>query len=132
MEKVPGVALAERWESMSTLDRYEVIDQVVQMEKELESLVFPAYGSIFLRDRSPDGFRSCPLPSDLDPAGLFCVGPACHRSAGILDPSKLRVDDKPCQFSSSINNSLYFLRISLFSGCWLTLLQGCLWVTLRS
>ncbi|KAK2763292.1 hypothetical protein FQN54_009928 [Arachnomyces sp. PD_36] len=80
MEKIPGIALAERWEAMSTLDRYKVIDRIIGMEKELEELKFPAYGSLFLRDSIPQKDRYYPLSPDLDPTGLFCVGPSCDRS----------------------------------------------------
>ncbi|RHZ50892.1 hypothetical protein CDV55_101187 [Aspergillus turcosus] len=80
MEKIPGVALAERWETMKTLERYKVIDQIVEMEKELASLQFPAYGSLFLRESVPSEYRHYALPPALDSAKLFCVGPSCDRS----------------------------------------------------
>ncbi|EGE07154.1 phosphotransferase enzyme family protein [Trichophyton equinum CBS 127.97] len=44
MEKICGVALAEKWESMNSLQRYEIINQIVKMEKEFRSLKLPAYG----------------------------------------------------------------------------------------
>ncbi|PLB47775.1 hypothetical protein P170DRAFT_447674 [Aspergillus steynii IBT 23096] len=80
MEKVRGVALAERWETMNTLQRYKVIDGIVEMEKELEGMKLPAYGSLFLRDFLPSEYNHYPLPSDLDPTGLFCIGPSCSRA----------------------------------------------------
>ncbi|PLN83759.1 phosphotransferase family protein [Aspergillus taichungensis] len=79
MEKIRGIALAERWETMNTLDRYKIIDQVIEMEKVLESLKFPAYGGLYLRESAPQGYHHYPLPRDLDPAELFCVGPFCDR-----------------------------------------------------
>ncbi|OJD23727.1 hypothetical protein ACJ73_04913 [Blastomyces percursus] len=79
MEKIRGIALAERWETMNTLDRYKIIDQVIEMEKELESMKFPAYGCLFLRESAPQRYQHYPLPRDLDPAELFCVGPFCDR-----------------------------------------------------
>jgi hypothetical protein len=39
MEKVSGVPLVEKWDTMSTLDRYKVIDQVVQLENDLSNMV---------------------------------------------------------------------------------------------
>jgi hypothetical protein len=80
MEKVRGVALAERWETMNALERYKIIDQIVEMEKKLGCLEFPAYGSLFIRDSMPSGYRHYPLPEDLDPDGLYCVGPSCNRA----------------------------------------------------
>jgi hypothetical protein len=80
MEKICGVALAETWATMNTLERYKIIDQVVQVEKELANIVFPAYGSLFLRESLPATIRQHPLPSELDPEGLFCIGPSCNRT----------------------------------------------------
>lgn len=64
MEEIPGVALAERW---------KVIDQVIETEKELANLKFPAYGSLFLHDSLPDRFQR-------HPDGLFCIGPSFNRA----------------------------------------------------
>ncbi|KAJ5542923.1 hypothetical protein N7535_005345 [Penicillium sp. DV-2018c] len=80
MEKIRGVALSETWEAMNTLERYKIIDQVVQIEKELGNISFPAYGSLFLRDSLPATYRQYPLPPELDPEGLFCIGPSCKRT----------------------------------------------------
>lgn len=80
MEKTRGIALAERWGTMNTLERYKVIDGIVKMETELESLKLPAYGSLFLRDSLPSDYSRHTLPSDLDPTGAFCVGPSCNRA----------------------------------------------------
>jgi hypothetical protein len=77
MEKVRGIALAKRWGTMNALERYKVIDGIVKMETELESLKLPAYGSLFLRGSLPSEYSRYTLPSDLDPTGVFCVGPSC-------------------------------------------------------
>jgi hypothetical protein len=52
MEKVRGIALAERWGTMNALERYKVIDGTMKTDTELESLKLPAYGSLFLRNSS--------------------------------------------------------------------------------
>ncbi|OGM47467.1 hypothetical protein ABOM_002621 [Aspergillus bombycis] len=83
MEKFPGVALGRKWDGMNMPERYEIISQIIRMETELRKMVLPAYGSLYLRDslRSlPRDFQYHPLPADLDPDGLFCVGPSCHRN----------------------------------------------------
>ncbi|RAL17480.1 uncharacterized protein BO97DRAFT_447899 [Aspergillus homomorphus CBS 101889] len=61
-------------------ERYKLIDRILQMEKELESCRFPAYGSLFLRDSLLSGYRHYSLFSDLDPTGMFCIGPSCNRA----------------------------------------------------
>lgn len=50
MERVKGTALADVWGSMNALERYKIIEQIVQMEKQLECLKLPAYGNLFLRE----------------------------------------------------------------------------------
>ncbi|EFE37825.1 hypothetical protein TRV_07482 [Trichophyton verrucosum HKI 0517] len=93
MEKICGVALAEKWESMNSLQRYEIINQIVKMETEFRSLKLPAYGRLFLRDSLPPEYHRYPLPSDLDSDGLFCIGPS---------NSRLLCHNKPTEVSKSI------------------------------
>ncbi|KAJ0425255.1 phosphotransferase family protein [Aspergillus carlsbadensis] len=80
MEKIRGVPLVEKWDAMSTLDRYKVIDQVVQLENELTGVVLPAYGGLHLRESIPATVRRYPLPAELDPERRFCIGPSCRRT----------------------------------------------------
>jgi hypothetical protein len=100
MEKIAGVPLAERWETMKILERYKAIDRIVEMEKELGSLQFPAYGSLFLRESVPSEYHRYTLPPALDPAELFCVGPSCDRSMWhryFANESKAAQDVGPCE-----------------------------------
>ncbi|GAB1215668.1 hypothetical protein ATERTT37_004860 [Aspergillus terreus] len=61
---------------MNILERYKLIDQIVDIEKKLAGLTFPAYGSLYLRDSMLlDGTGQHALPADLDPDGLFYAGP---------------------------------------------------------
>ncbi|PWY89845.1 phosphotransferase family protein [Aspergillus heteromorphus CBS 117.55] len=80
MERIRGIALSERWDAMNTLDRYKIIDQIIKMEKELEGLKFPAYGSLYMRASTVHRTNRYLLPSDLDPEGLFYIGPLCSRA----------------------------------------------------
>lgn len=84
MEKFPGVALTEVWDGLSFLERYNIIERIVAMEKELANLEFPAYGALYLKDSIPAGLKQFPLPSTRESAELFCVGP--------------NMDAGPCQF----------------------------------
>lgn len=49
MEKMPGIALSTKWAETQLADRYKIIQQVVEMEKELVRFKFSAYGSLFMR-----------------------------------------------------------------------------------
>lgn len=79
MENMRGIAMSTKWAEMQLADRYKIIKQVFEMEKELVRFKFSAYGSLYMRDCVPHGYRHCPLPPDLDPAG-FCIGPSCSVS----------------------------------------------------
>ncbi|KAJ5975041.1 hypothetical protein N7481_008748 [Penicillium waksmanii] len=75
MEKMKGVPLTQKWGSMSSLDQMKIIDQVVEMEKELANLKFPAYGSLATPVLSEVDFRTYPLSSSLDPDRHCAIGP---------------------------------------------------------
>ena len=46
LERVPGVALAKKWDDINDINRYKLIEHIVDMEKHLSDLHFPAYGSL--------------------------------------------------------------------------------------
>jgi hypothetical protein len=99
MEKIQGVPLTGRWDTMNTLERYKMIDRIVEMEKELVGLQFPASGSLFLREYVPSGYPHYALPRALDPAELFYIGPSCERSMCI----KLLISSKQCKMSAHVS-----------------------------
>ncbi|KAJ9293225.1 hypothetical protein DTO271G3_7948 [Paecilomyces variotii] len=104
MEKIPGIPLTERWETMNLLECYKIIDQIVDMEKELENLRYPAYGSIYLRDEVSNEFQGCPFHCVQDPAQLFCAGSSRNISSLLENVGKsttgagpwLSFDDYAC------------------------------------
>lgn len=102
MVKMPGIAVSERWETMNLADRFKIIKQIVEMEKEHVGLKFPAYGSLFMRDSVPHEYRHYPLPPALDLAGLFCIGPSYSYS--VWDGDFIRMSQPvpnvgPCESS---------------------------------
>lgn len=101
MEKVKGAALAEIWGSMNALERYKIIDQIVQMEKQLERLKLPAYGNLFLRESFPYEHRHYLLPRELDPTESFCIGPSCSRNMHHMHHGVFQSNAGPCKFFSS-------------------------------
>jgi hypothetical protein len=80
LEKVPGIPLSEKWGCISDVDRYKLIERIVEVEKELANVRFPAYGSLYLRQSIPEESRRWLLDSALDPSKSFCIGPSCGRS----------------------------------------------------
>jgi hypothetical protein len=101
MEKVAGVPLSEKWRCISNLQRYKLIERVVDVEKELARIRFPAYGSLYLRDSLGKDSPRCLLNSSLDPSESFCIGPLCERSgwAGprCLDITGRELESGPCE-----------------------------------
>ncbi|RJE24176.1 hypothetical protein PHISCL_03495 [Aspergillus sclerotialis] len=76
MSKADGVSLDEKWVDMTRAEKHKVIDRVIEIERELSNLIFPAYGNLYLRVDVPARWNSYPLSSKMDPEGLFCVGPS--------------------------------------------------------
>ncbi|GAQ35663.1 hypothetical protein AtubIFM54640_007903 [Aspergillus tubingensis] len=80
MEKTRGVPLAEKWNTLNTMQRYRLIDKILEMETALQRLQFPAYGGLFLRETLPSSYPRYPLSSGLDPNNQFCIGPSVDLS----------------------------------------------------
>ncbi|GFN14055.1 uncharacterized protein AtWU_03855 [Aspergillus tubingensis] len=81
MEKTRGVPLAEKWSTLNTLQRYQLIDKILEMEKALQRLQLPAYGGLFLQESLPSSYPRCHLPPGLDPNKQFCMGPSVDLSS---------------------------------------------------
>lgn len=110
MSKAEGVSLGEKWLDMPRKDKQKVIDRVVDIESELASLDFPAYGNLYLRSDFPAGRASYPLSSKQDPEGLFCVGPDCFRIWVNEDYSGMKANEGPCTFCSLSASPFNMLR----------------------
>jgi hypothetical protein len=91
MEKAPGVQLFKVWDAMGDSAKLAFIKQLTNLESQLASIQFPAYGSLYLSESSniPDDKRAI-LPFDIDTSGSYFVGPSSDRSwmvvgAGTID-----------------------------------------------
>ncbi|TKA58969.1 hypothetical protein B0A49_11243 [Cryomyces minteri] len=79
MEKVAGVQLFKKWDDINVPNRFELIQKLTVLESQLASLPLPAYGSLYLRQSISEEMQRIDLSSNLDPSGLYCVGPSCDR-----------------------------------------------------
>lgn len=77
MEKAPGVQLYTVWDDLSATDRIKLIKSLTQLEHQLATIQFPAYGNLYFRQSIPEPSKRVLLDSFLDPTGQFCVGPSC-------------------------------------------------------
>ncbi|KAL8927869.1 MAG: hypothetical protein Q9172_001169 [Xanthocarpia lactea] len=77
MEKAPGIQLFKVWADISAVDRLGLIKKLTQLEKQLASIHFPAYGSLYFRHSILIDSERVLLDSSLDPSAMFCIGPSC-------------------------------------------------------
>ncbi|PYH75396.1 kinase-like protein [Aspergillus uvarum CBS 121591] len=77
MEKLEGTPLGDKWFLMTPKEQHKVMKQIVEWEKQLMSLRFPASGSLYYtRDLSSDSRIQLADPNDR----AFCIGPTAHYS----------------------------------------------------
>ncbi|KFX96260.1 hypothetical protein V490_03455 [Pseudogymnoascus sp. VKM F-3557] len=107
MEKAGGVPLFQQWGNMTEFSKLELIKGLTKLEKQLASVQFPAYGSLYLRDSCPDLGRYQPLDAAQDSTGSYCVGPSCER-AYILQAGEnsTNVDNGPWHSISAFGKAI--------------------------
>ena len=118
MEKAPGVQLFTVWDKISASGRLDLIKSLTQLEHQLATIHFPAYGSLYHRQSVSQSSERVLLDPSVDPAGQYCVGPACGpawtdgSSAADLD-SKL--DMGPCKYTqqSQVHTTLIMKGLDL-------------------
>lgn len=71
MDAMPGVLLKDIWNAMTASQHIRCIQSLGYLSRELCSLNFPHYGSLYLSTDRPQGAIS------LD--DKFCIGPLCAR-----------------------------------------------------
>ncbi|KAH8726803.1 kinase-like domain-containing protein [Phaeosphaeriaceae sp. PMI808] len=78
MEKAGGTQLFQVWSDMDGLARLSVIKQLVDIEREMGSIHFPAFGHLYHTDAIEKKMSYIQLDSSIDPSGTFCIGPSCN------------------------------------------------------
>ncbi|KAL2354250.1 hypothetical protein BJ546DRAFT_978746 [Cryomyces antarcticus] len=95
MEKVAGVQLFKKWDDINVPNRFELIQKLTVLESQLASLTLPAYGSLYLRQSISEETQRIDLSSNLDPSGLYCVGPSCDRLWSDISASEVVLNTRP-------------------------------------
>lgn len=100
MEKAPGQQLFTTWGALSTSDKFDVMENLAQLEADLALIKLPANGSLYLCESMTDGESWIALDKDTDPSGQFCIGPSCERAwsdqeNGMAMPSRVK---GPCEY----------------------------------
>lgn len=100
MEKAPGIQLFKVWDDMTQVDRLQLIKRLIQLEHQLATIQFPAYGSLYFRRSIPKASERVLLDLAIDPTGLYCVGPECGQAwTDGTSPVDIQpnVDAGPCE-----------------------------------
>ncbi len=99
MERVQGIELADTWRTMTIKERMTVIEKIVDVERILFSLQFPANGSLFFKDSLNAGVKSVDMPenNDLKDIGRFCIGPSTEYLWWYQRRDELATNRGPCK-----------------------------------
>jgi hypothetical protein len=99
MEKAPGVQLFAKWKTMNEEQRCYLVQYLANIMGEIANYQFPAYGSLYLRESMAKDDASIDLSPEMDPSGMFCVGPSCDKDWYAQDKAQ-HLHPGPCEFTS--------------------------------
>ncbi|KAI4166572.1 MAG: hypothetical protein LQ343_007942 [Gyalolechia ehrenbergii] len=77
MEKAAGIQLFKVWADIPMDHRIQLIENLIEFERQLASIGFPAYGSLYFRQSITKTSERSLLDSSVDPTESFCIGPQC-------------------------------------------------------
>lgn len=100
MEKQPGVVLNDVWDNMEGLHKAEILKQVIEIEKQLASIKFTKFGSLYYKQDLPPSDSTTSLYIDGNGNAIhsveFEIGPTNHRSFFDFGKGALDIDRGPC------------------------------------
>ncbi|KAH8732353.1 phosphotransferase family protein [Phaeosphaeriaceae sp. PMI808] len=78
MEKVPGKELSATWYTMTLSERMDAVEKIVDIERILFAIRFPASGSLYFKESLEDHITAIDMPPDisLKVPDKFCIGPS--------------------------------------------------------
>lgn len=80
MEKAPGTQLYKKWGDMDEITKLHLTTHLTELEGEMTKIRFPANGSLYLCESMTEDDTWIALEQEMDPSGLFCIGPSCERA----------------------------------------------------
>jgi hypothetical protein len=100
MERVQGRELADTWYTMTFEERMAVIEKIVDVERVLFGVQFPASGSLFFKDSLNAGVKSVDMPENnsLKDIGRFCIGPSTEYLWWYQGRNELAANRGPCKY----------------------------------
>jgi hypothetical protein len=99
MERAPGKELENTWYTMKPKERMAAVEKIVDIEKLLFSIQFPASGSLYYKDSlGPDIMKAdIALNTELGVTDKFCVGPSTEFLWWYQKRDELTVNRGPCK-----------------------------------
>ena len=99
MERAHGKELADTWYTMTFKERMTMIEKIVEIERTLFDIPFPASGSLFFKDNLDAGVSSVDIPgnSSLKDTDRFCVGPSTEYLWWYQKRNELAANRGPCE-----------------------------------
>ena len=99
MEKVHGKELSHTWYTMTVEQRRSVVEKIVDLERLLFEIRFPASGSIYFKDSVSTGTTTVDLPLAVNhvETDKFCIGPSTEFLWWYQRRDELAVNRGPCK-----------------------------------
>ena len=99
MEKAQGMELEHTWYTMTAKERMAVVEKIVDIERMLFAIRFPASGSIYFKDFLGTRTTTIDLPLAINcgKAARFCVGPSAEFLWWYHWRDELAVNRGPCK-----------------------------------
>ncbi|KAH8685456.1 phosphotransferase family protein [Tricladium varicosporioides] len=78
MEQVPGKELEDSWYTMGVKQRMNMMEKIINIERKLFAIKFPASGSIFYKDSLGPEINTVSMATDNSTVDVakFCIGPS--------------------------------------------------------
>lgn len=99
IERVQGKELVDTWYTMTFKERMAVIEKIVDIERILFNVQFPACGSFFFKDSLDARVKSVDIPENrsLKDISRFCIGPSTEYLWWYQKQNELAVNRRPCK-----------------------------------
>jgi hypothetical protein len=106
MEKVQGKELEQTWYTMTAKQRMAVMEKIVDIERILFAIQFPASGSIYFKDYIGAITTEPTIPLDVkaDRTDKFRIGPSTEYLWWYQKRNELNVNKVPCEKSNSLRS----------------------------
>lgn len=99
MAKAEGQELEHTWYTMTVQERMNVMENIVDMEKRLFQIPFPAFGSLYYTSflGAQEGVVKIPFETATAKVGEFCIGPSSAYLWWYSGRDVLVVNRGPCK-----------------------------------